>query len=247
MNQVSNKENQKKSIKVKNLSKVFGRVVAVNQIDFEVEPNKIFGILGPNGSGKTTTLRMLATILAPTSGEIIIKDLSYKDNAQNIRKKIGYVPQKDALYSSLTVWENVDLFFSAYAYEGDRKQRISQILKRVNLLEKKNVLAGGLSGGMAKRLSIACAIAHKPKVIFFDEVTMGLDPHSRQSIWSLVKELKESATVVMTTHYMDEAEKLCDELIIMKEGSIIADGAPEAILKKFKVENLDMVFAEINK
>lgn len=234
-------------IRVSDLTKVFSsQKIAVNSISFNVFRNHIFGILGPNGSGKTTTLRMLTTILPPTSGEIIIEKLSYNQRGQKIRTDIGYVPQKDALYLNLTVWENVDLFFSAYPFRGDRPKRIKQVLEKVDLIKDKNTLTHNLSGGMAKRLSIACAIAHKPKILFFDEVTMGLDPHARYKIWELVRELKESTTIVMTTHYMDEAEKLCDKLIIMREGSIISEGTPGQILEKYRAKNLDQIFAKIS-
>lgn len=239
---------EKSIIEVNNLTKVFdGNKIAVNSISFTVKKNSVFGLLGPNGSGKTTTLRMLTTILHPTSGEIKIGALAQGDAKQKIRNEIGYVPQQNALYSSLTLWENVELFFAAYTYDGDRKARIEQVLKRVDLLGEKDTLAGNLSGGMAKRLSVACAIAHKPKIIFCDEVTMGLDPNSRYAIWDLIRELKKTSTVVLTTHYMDEAQKLCDELIILREGAIIATGSPNSILKQFKATNLDEVFEEISR
>lgn len=233
-------------VEVKNLIKIFNKIKkAVNGISFEVKKNTIFGILGPNGSGKTTTLRMLTTILEPTSGDIKIEELDYKNNAQAIRRDIGYVPQKDALYPNLTVYENVDFFFSAYKYEDNRKERIIDCLRKVDLLDAKEYLAKNLSGGMAKRLSIACAIVHEPKVLFFDEVTMGLDPVAREKIWNLTRELKGHSTVVMTTHYMDEAEALCDKLIIMRSGKIISTGHPREIMREFKAKNLHEVMASI--
>lgn len=233
-------------VKVEGLTKVFNkRKRAVKGISFSVKGNSIFGILGPNGSGKTTTLRMLTTILEPTKGEIKIEDLDYKNDAQQIRYDIGYVPQKDALYHNLTVYENVDFFFSAYKYSENRKERIIEVLKEVDLFESINVLAKNLSGGMAKRLSIACAIVHKPKIVFFDEVTMGLDPIAREKIWNLAIKLKEISTVIMTTHYMDEAEALCDDLIILREGKIISQGHPKGIIKEFHAKNLHEVMASI--
>jgi len=157
------------------------------------------------------------------------------------------VPQKDALYQHLTVWENVDYFFAAYPYGGDRKARIKKVLEDVDLWEHRGVFARRLSGGMAKRLSIAAAIVHNPKVIFFDEVTMGLDPAARGNIWDLVRNLKKTSTVIMTTHYMDEAEELCDDLIIMANGSIIARGKPKKIIENFGVKNLHEVIMNVAK
>lgn len=226
-------------IKVSKLTKIFNKSkVAVNKVSFEVEKNTIFGLLGPNGCGKTTTLRMLTTLLKPTSGDIEIESIRYSTGDLSVLQDIGYVPQKDALYRALTVWENADLFFSAYRYSGNRKDQISSILEKVDLLQHKNVLANDLSGGMAKRLSIACAIVHRPKIIFFDEVTMGLDPIAREKIWRLITELKQDASVIMTTHYMDEAEALCDCLMIMRNGKIIANDSPANIIKQFHVKNL---------
>ena len=230
---------------VKNLKKHFGKKKAVKGISFSVERNTIFGILGPNGSGKTTTLRMLTTLLSPTSGSIEIEDMNYYYHMQQIRYDIGYVPQLDALYKNLNVWDNVDFFFTPYHYQGNRKERIIEVLNKVNLLDAKKVLAKDLSGGMLKRLSIACAIAHKPKIVFFDEVTMGLDPVARKMIWDLARELRESSTVIMTTHYMDEAEELCDNIIIMREGSIISEGHPREIITKYQARNLQEVFTSL--
>jgi len=233
-------------IKVEKLTKVFDNSkTAVNRISFNVKKNSIFGILGPNGSGKTTTQRMLTTLLKPTSGTIEIEGINYSTGGYQILKDIGYVPQKDALYQNLTTWENIDFFFSAYRYDGNRKDRIIKILKDIDLVNAKDVFAKNLSGGMAKRLSIACAITHQPKIILFDEVTMGLDPVAREKIWELTKKLKENATIILTTHYMDEAEKLCDELIILRNGKIIASGSPAEIINKFKVKNLHEVMAGI--
>jgi len=230
------------TLEVENLVKRFGKKFAVNSISFSVGENCVFGLLGPNGSGKTTTLRLLATTLEKTSGKIKIgKSLYNRKNENKIRHMIGYVPQRDALYPDLTVWENIDLFSSAYSYKTDRIKRIDEVLDQVNLNDFKNILCRDLSGGMAKRVSIACALVHSPSIILFDEITVGLDPQSRYQIWSLVRQLKKHATVIMTTHYMDEAAELCDEIVIMQSGKICAAGTPKELISKFKVENLDDV------
>lgn len=233
-------------IKVENLTKIFGNKVAVDGISFEITQNSIFGILGPNGSGKTTTQRMLTTLMNPTAGSITIGQVKYgRDDIRQLLSGIGYVPQKDALYANLTVWENIDFYFSAYEYKKDRKAWINHIIDLVDLDDHRNTLTKNLSGGMVKRLSIACAIVHQPKIILFDEVTMGLDPVAREKIWNLTRELKKQATIIMTTHYMDEAEELCDSLIILRKGKIIANGSPKNIVKEFGVESLHEVMAGI--
>jgi len=230
------------TIEVEKLVKQFGKKIAVDGISFSVEKNCVFGLLGPNGSGKTTTLRLLATTLEPTSGKIKIDKLVFNKNSENkIRHLIGYVPQKDALYPDLTVWENIDLFSSAYSYSTDRRKRIDEVLEQVNLSDCKDSLCRNLSGGMAKRVSIACALVHKPSIVLFDEITVGLDPQSRYQIWSLVRQLKKYSTVIMTTHYMDEAEELCNKIVIMESGKIRATGTPKELISKFNAKSLNDV------
>lgn len=235
-------------LEVIDLVKIFDNKVAVNKVNFEVEKNSVFGLLGPNGSGKTTTLRLILTSLTPNSGSIRINDFPYNGKHEHkIKHIIGYVPQKDALYPDLTIKENIDLFFSAYSYQGDRKKRIEEVVKLVNLTAEKDKLCRNLSGGMLKRASIACALVHKPEIILFDEVTVGLDPQSRYQIWDLVRMLKKDSTVIMTTHYMDEAEELCDEIIIMDNGNLYETGSPKELVLKHNAKDLNEAMLKISK
>jgi len=239
-----------KVIEVKNLSKIFNNnTVAVNGISFDVRENEVFGLIGPNGSGKTTIQRMLATILEPTSGIIRYygKELSETD-ANRIREVIGYVPQGACLYGDLTVAENLDIFSKPYRLENSQRiKNISNLIKNLGLEERKNTLVKNLSGGLAKRASIAIALVHEPKILFLDEATMGLDPNSRYEIWKLTEDLKKKTTIVFTTHYMDEAEKLCDRLAILSQGKILELDLPQKILSKYQAKNLNEVIAQIIK
>lgn len=238
----------KPAVAVQNLKKVFkGSVTAVDNISFEIKPNTVFGLIGPNGSGKTTTLRMLTTILQPTSGSIVFSHKKLGANSANeIRKIIGYVPQGACLYSDLTIEENLDIFSRPYHLDQQTRQKdIHELLDRLGLADRKNTLVKNLSGGLAKRASIASALIHKPKILFFDEVTMGLDPSSRYHIWQLVSDLKKETTIILTTHYMDEAEKLCDQIAILFEGKIVELDSPGSILTKHQAVNLDEVIGEI--
>jgi len=212
-------------IELKNLTKRFDSFIAVDSISFEVKEGEIFGFLGPNGAGKTTTISMLATLLTPTAGTAKINGFDVIKNKDGIRKSIGIVFQDPSLDEELTAYEN--LAFHAVMYDMSREtrdQRISELLSLVDLEKRKNDLVKTFSGGMKRRLEIARGLMHHPKVLFLDEPTIGLDPQTRSHIWKYVKKLnkEEKITIILTTHYMDEAEKLADRIAIIDHGKIIA-------------------------
>ena len=234
-------------IEVKNLKKRFGKIKAVDGISFEVEANEIFGLLGPNGSGKTTSQRMLCTVLDPTSGSIRYHGRPIKPvNVEAIRREIGYVPQGECLYGDLTIEENLRFFAKPYGLGSSKiEARITDLLKLLSLEDRKDELVKNLSGGLNKRASIAAALVHEPKILFLDEVTMGLDPNSRYHIWNLIRELKKHATIIITTHYMDEAEDLCDRIAILSKGKIMELDTPGKIIKRFNAKDLNEVIGKI--
>jgi len=220
-------------IEVKQLTKKFGAVTAVDGISFEVEKGSIFGFLGPNGAGKTTTINILCTLLSPSAGSAMIDGLDCVRNSSEVRKKIGIVFQDNTLDKELTAYEN--LLFHSYLYsvpKGERKKRIEDALNFVGLHERKNDVVKKFSGGMKRRLEVARSIVHQPKILFLDEPTLGLDPQSRTNLWEFISKLPEQqgVTIFMTTHYMEEAE-ICNKIAIIDKGHIIAQGSPEELKK----------------
>lgn len=236
-------------IEVKNLVKQFKSLTAVDGISFAVEKNEIFGLLGPNGSGKTTTQRMLSTVLSPTAGKIKYHGkVLAEDNIQVIRRQIGYVPQGECLYGDLTIEENLKFFATPYRLSQDEADaKIVELLELLGLTARKDDLVKHLSGGLNKRASIAAALVHEPKILFLDEVTMGLDPNSRYHIWDLIRKLKETTTVVITTHYMDEAEDLCDRIALLTQGKIMHLDTPANIMQFYQANDLNQVMGRIIK
>lgn len=235
----------KKVIEVKKISKIFNHnVIAVNSISFDVIENEIFGLLGSNGSGKSTTLRILATVLEQTEGKI--KYYSNSLDRQSIRKIIGYIPQQDLLYDDLSVIDNLQIFSYSYQFTPmERKKRIEELLDKLEIKKYKNYFVGNLSGGYKKRLSIAIALLHHPKIIIADEITIGLDPDLRKKIWNLLLELKKDCSIIFTTHYLEEAEKLCDRIALMDLGKVIVYGEPKLIIKENKCKDLEDVFYKL--
>ncbi len=240
-------------IETKELFKKFGRknAPATNGVSLRIYQGHVIGLIGPNSSGKSTLQRMLATVLEPTSGSIKYHGRHVRNGHQKdrLRRNIGYVPQGDCLYGDLTVQENLLLFSEPYGIKKrTRKKRIDALLEQLQLTERRNYLVRNLSGGMAKRASIAAALVHNPKIVFMDEVTMGLDPASRLEIWKLIRELKQNnVTVVMTTHYLNEVQSLCDQVLILSRGKLVEDDTPGALLDKYHTNDLDDVIQKVIK
>lgn len=237
-------------ITVKNLVKKYGNFTAVHGISFEVYPGEIFGLLGPNGAGKSTTLEIIETLREKTSGEIWVNGLSIDDAPEAIKKIIGVQLQTAGFYPNLTLTELIELFVGLYQTEIDPLS----LLNKVNLADKANAKYKQLSGGQKQRFSIATTLINKPTIVFLDEPTTGLDPQARRNLWDLIKEVRDNGTtVIITTHYMDEAEVLCDRVAIIDSGEIIAIDTPNALIdelvatgfekvKEVKNANLEDVF-----
>ena len=229
------------------LTRRYGALTAVNAVSFAVRPGEVFGLIGPNGAGKTTTIKMLTTLLPPTSGKALVAGFDIVHDARNVRRSIGYVPQLVSADGNLTGYENLLLFAKLYDIPASgRQDRIQKALDFMELSEARNNLVKTYSGGMIRRLEIAQAVLHRPRILFLDEPTVGLDPVARQSVWKQVEMLAQhGTTVILTTHYMEEAESLCSRVAIMHKGSIVADGSPAELKKSVggKKTSLDDVFA----
>lgn len=216
-------------LKVKKLKKAYDDKVAVDGISFEVEKGEIFGILGPNGAGKTTTLEMIETMRPIDSGTIILDGINVAEDPESIKKIIGVQPQSPAFQDKQKLTEIIEMFAAAYGEKVNPKK----FLDDVDLGEKANCLAEELSGGQRQRLSIAVALVHNPKVFFMDEPTTGLDPQARRNLWTLTRQIRDrGVTVILTSHYMDEAEILCDRVAIMDNGKIIALDTPKNLIQQ---------------
>ena len=219
------------AISVRDLVKTFGEVRAVRGVNFEVAMGEVFGFLGPNGAGKTTTINMLCTLAKPTSGEASVAGHDVVAERDNVRRNIGLVFQDPTLDGYLTAAQNLQLHAELYGVQSDLVQpRMRQVMEMVGLWDRKDSVVGTFSGGMRRRLEIARGLMHSPRVLFLDEPTIGLDPQTRRSIWTYIRELKEreEITIFMTTHYMDEAE-WCDRIAIMDHGEIVALDSPDAL------------------
>jgi ABC-2 type transport system ATP-binding protein len=232
-------------IRVQHLVKKFGDFTAVDNISFEVAPGEIFAFLGPNGAGKTTTIKMLTTLLAPTSGTLEIDGLDPARHQHEVRTRFGIVFQDPSLDQDLTAWENLDLHGVLYHVPRKvRRERAETLLKLFELWDRKDSPVKQFSGGMKRRLEIARGFLHTPKILFLDEPTLGLDPQSRNQLWTHVKNLnqREGVTVFLTTHYMDEADRVAQRIAVIDHGRIVATGSPSELKAQTSKESLEEAF-----
>lgn len=229
-------------IEVKNLTKKYGDFTAVDDLSLYVEKGKIFGLLGPNGSGKTTTINCILSLLEYDNGTISVFGKEMRPDSYEIKRKIGVVFQDVAVFSELSVKDNVDYFCGLYINDKEkRKKCVEDAIKLVGLGDFKHKFPKQLSGGLLRRLNIACGIAHKPKLIFMDEPTVAVDPQSRNNILEGIKELnRQGATVVYTSHYMEEVEQICNRIVVLDRGRMIAKGTKEAIKKEAVAKNPEL-------
>ena len=219
-------------IKIKNLVKKFGRITAVDNLSLDIEDNEVFGLLGSNGAGKTTTIHMLATLLKPTSGTATVNGYDIVSQPSKVRASIGIVFQAPSSDDMLTGFENLQLHALLYSVpRQQRRDRILSVLELVGLTDRKDDQVKTYSGGMRRRLDIARGLLHRPKVMFLDEPTLGLDPASRETMWKYVQKLvtEEKVTIILTTHYMEEADMLCDRIAIIDKGKIVALDTPAGL------------------
>jgi ABC-2 type transport system ATP-binding protein len=230
------------AIEVHDLTKKFGAFTAVDHINFAVRRGEIFGFLGANGAGKSTTIRMLCGLLVPTSGSGTVGGYDIRDQAELVKKNIGYMSQRFSLYEDLTVEENIHFFGGAYGLSNDNiKERMAWVTQMAGLEGREQSLTKTLSGGWKQRLALGCAILHEPQILFLDEPTSGVDPVSRRRFWDLINELSgRGITILVTTHYLDEAE-YCNELILMNAGRLIASGSPTQL----KTERITYTILEV--
>ncbi|HLB18093.1 MAG TPA: ATP-binding cassette domain-containing protein [Gaiellaceae bacterium] len=233
-------------VHARGLVKRFGELVAVDGVDFDVERGEAFGFLGPNGAGKTSTMRMIGCVSPPSGGTLTILGLNPVTQGADIRARLGVVPQQDTLDMELTVRENI-IIYGRYFGLGRSQlgQRADELLEFVQLTERANSRVEPLSGGMKRRLTIARSLVNEPDVLLLDEPTTGLDPQARHTVWDRLFRLKQrGVTLLLTTHYMDEAEQLCDRLVVMDKGKIAAEGSPQELIRRYSTrEVVELRFA----
>src|SRR5205085_9561796 len=232
-------------IRVQNLVKRFGELTAVDDVSFEVHRGEVFAFLGPNGAGKTTTIKMLTTLLKPTSGTVELDGLNPTVQQNEARQRFGIVFQDPSLDDELTAYENMDFHGVLYKVSRrDRLERIERLLKLFELWDRRNDPVKQFSGGMKRRLEIARGLLHTPRIIFLDEPTLGLDPQTRNQLWTHVKKLndEEQVTVFLTTHYMEEAERVAHRIAIIDHGKIVAQGSAAELKEQTKTESLEQAF-----
>jgi ABC-2 type transport system ATP-binding protein len=223
------------------LTRTFGKTVALRELDLSIEPGEIFGLVGPDGAGKTTTLRLMAAVMRPTAGQVCVSGFRSVKEPESIRAHVGYMPQRFSLYADLNVLENLNFFADIFDVNGpERRKRIEQLLAFSNLAQFTDRRAGQLSGGMQKKLALACTLVHRPDVLLLDEPTTGVDPVSRREFWDILTDLHISGTtIVVSTPYMDEAER-CNRVGLLFKGALIECGNPEAIKARVQGQVIEM-------
>jgi ABC-2 type transport system ATP-binding protein len=248
MNTLPQSSSLSPAVTTSRLRKTFGSLVAVESLDLEIRRGEVFGLLGPNGSGKTTTIRMLTGLMQPTSGEASVVGFDVRRDSELIRRNIGYMSQRFGLYDDLTIVENIRFYAGVYGLlRAEREARIVELMDELGLAERAQQLAGTLSGGWKQRLALACATAHRPAMVFLDEPTAGVDPAARRRFWEIIYMLaSRGTTILVTTHYMDEAER-CQRLAFLSRGHLIGVGTVHEILEQFKMPSIEDVFIELQR
>ena len=232
------------AIQTKKLTKKFKDKVAVNQIDLNIKQGELFALLGVNGAGKTTTIKMLSGLILPTSGDIIIEDMDMKKDVFKIKEILNVSPQETAIAPNLTVKENLEFMAGVYQVK-DKEKKINELIKQFKLEEVLNKKAKTLSGGWQRKVSIAISLINDPKILFLDEPTLGLDVIARKELWKVINSLKGKITIILTTHYMEEAESLSDRIGIMANGNLVDIGTAKELIKKTKAKNFEDAFVSI--
>jgi ABC-2 type transport system ATP-binding protein len=232
------------AIIIENLTKKFEDKVAVDNLNLQVKKGELFGLLGPNGAGKTTTINILCGLIKPTSGSAKIFGYDIQKDTQKVKELLGVCIQETAIYPYLNAYENLELFGNLYNVDKKTiKERSKMLLEKMGLIEDAKRLTAKYSGGMKRRLSLALALIHDPQIAFLDEPTVALDPQSRRAVWDFIRDQKNKGkTIILTTHYMEEAEELCDRVGIIDQGKLIALGTPKELIAKNNVKNLEEVF-----
>ena len=232
------------SIEVNKLTKKYKEKIAVNEIDLKIKKGELFALLGTNGAGKTSTIKMLSGLILPTSGEIIINNMDMKKDMFKIKEKLNISPQETAIAPNLTVKENLEFMAGVYQIKN-KKEKIEELVNQFKLGEVLNKKAKTLSGGWQRKVSIAISLINDPEILFLDEPTLGLDVIARKELWKVISSLKGKITIILTTHYMEEAEKLSDRIGIMSNGELVDIGTAKELIKKTKTDNFEDAFVSI--
>jgi len=235
------------AIDIQNLTKKFEDVTAVDNLNIGIEKGELFGLLGPNGAGKTTTIKMLCGLLEPTNGSATVSGHDVRKEQTEVKELIGVCPQDTAVYPYLTGRENIEFFGNLHAMPKKKlRENTDRLLEKLSLTQDADRRLSKYSGGMKRRINLIIALVHDPEVAFLDEPTVAMDPQSRHAVWDFIRELKKQGkTIILTTHYMEEAEALCDRVGIIDHGKLIALGSPKNLKDKFKAKDLEEVFIQL--